>query len=138
MRSTNSDDADILRDLLERFSPEARWLGFLGGGVNSGSCRLATDRPMVLGLLGARSGPAGARSRTPLHAERAGRAEVAFEVADEWQGRGIATVLLAHLAELPGARHGHLHRLVLPPNHRMLQVFRDSGFPSRCAPGRAS
>ena len=29
------------------------------------------------------------------------RAEVAFLVADEWQGHGIATILLAHLAEAP-------------------------------------
>ena len=32
------------------------------------------------------------------------RAEVAFLVADAWHGRGIATILLAHLAEFAHAR----------------------------------
>ena len=60
----------------------------------------------------------------------AGRAEVAFTVADAWQGHGIATIMLAHLA---GAAQRHGIDLftaeVLPGNHRMIAVFRDSGFP---------
>ena len=32
--------------------------------------------------------------------ERPDRAEVAFAVADEMQGRGLATVLIAHLAQV--------------------------------------
>lgn len=51
---------------------------------------------------------AGDDERIVAHAgymrESAERAEVAFEVADDWQGRGIATVLLAHLAELAHTR----------------------------------
>jgi GNAT superfamily N-acetyltransferase len=35
------------------------------------------------------------------------RAEVAFLVADAWQGRGISTIMLAHLG---AARHHHVHR----------------------------
>ncbi|HEY5187788.1 MAG TPA: GNAT family N-acetyltransferase [Solirubrobacteraceae bacterium] len=57
------------------------------------------------------------------------RAEVAFLVADEWQGRGIATILLAHLADV-AERHGFetFTAEVMPANHRMIQVFRESGF----------
>ena len=58
------------------------------------------------------------------------RAEVAFLVADAWQGRGISTILLAHLA---GAADQHgistFVADVLPANHRMIEVFRQSGFP---------
>jgi acetyl coenzyme A synthetase (ADP forming)-like protein len=60
----------------------------------------------------------------------AGRAEVAFVVADKWQKRGIATIMLAHLAAA-AEQHGIpiFTAQVLPANHRMIQVFRDSGFP---------
>ncbi len=57
-------------------------------------------------------------------------AEVAFMVADAWQGRGISTIMLAHLAAI-AEQHG-LSRFsaeVLPGNHRMIEVFRESGFP---------
>ena len=67
-----------------------------------------------------------------------GRAEVAFLVADAWQGRGIATIMLRRLAEA-ARQHGILSFVaeVLPANHRMIEVFRDSGFPvsTRSIPG---
>jgi GNAT superfamily N-acetyltransferase len=62
--------------------------------------------------------------------EAPGRAEVAFVVSDALQGHGIATILLTHLAEVAAA-HGILvfTAEILPYNERMLDVFRDSGFP---------
>jgi acetate---CoA ligase (ADP-forming) len=61
-----------------------------------------------------------------------GRAEVAFAVADAWQGHGIATVLLAHLAQsASSAGIETFEATVLSSNHRMLQVFHDSGFLAR-------
>jgi len=60
--------------------------------------------------------------------ERADRAEVAFTVADELQGRGVATQLLAHLAGI--ARHLGIRTFVaevLPDNRAMLAVFEHSG-----------
>jgi len=66
------------------------------------------------------------------------RAEVAFVVSDAWQGRGVATILLAQLADA-AQRHGisTFTAAVLPVNHRMIEVFRESGFPvdTRSAPG---
>lgn len=58
-------------------------------------------------------------------------AEVAFLVSDAWQGRGIATLILAHLAAV-AERHGIslFTAEVLPNNHRMIEVFRESGFPA--------
>ena len=58
----------------------------------------------------------------------AGRAEVAFLVADAWQGLGIAPILLARLmarAETEGI--GRLLAEVLPRNHRMLAMFERTG-----------
>ena len=59
----------------------------------------------------------------------AGRAEVAFTVADAFQGRGLGTILLGQLAEI-GERNGivEFEAEVLPENHQMIDVFRESGF----------
>jgi RimJ/RimL family protein N-acetyltransferase len=57
-------------------------------------------------------------------------AEVAFVVADQYQGRGLGTVLLEMLAA--AGRSCQLDRFfaeVLAGNHRMLEVFRHTGFP---------
>jgi len=57
-----------------------------------------------------------------------GKAEVAFAVVDEYQGRGIAATLLRHLAAI--ARQAGLTELiaeVLSENIAMLKVFERSG-----------
>ena len=59
-----------------------------------------------------------------------GSAEVAFVVEEDYQGRGIASRLLAHLADL--ARSQSLTRFeadVLSQNSPMLAVFKRCGFP---------
>jgi RimJ/RimL family protein N-acetyltransferase len=56
-------------------------------------------------------------------------AEVAFVVADDYQGHGIAGEMLRVLAR--AARRNGITRFVasvLPDNHKMLQVFADSGW----------
>ncbi len=63
-----------------------------------------------------------------------GQAELAFAIADALQGHGLGTILIAHLAEVA---HEHGVALftaeVLPSNHRMVEVFRESGFPVETA-----
>src|SRR6185503_8617451 len=57
------------------------------------------------------------------------RAEAAFAVADEHQGRGIATVLLEELARIAVANGiTEFEADVLGENNRMLGVFGASGF----------
>lgn len=59
-------------------------------------------------------------------------AEVAFNVADAHQGRGLASVLLEHLAA--AARERGVRRFVaevLPQNGRMIGVFKDAGYAVR-------
>ncbi|HEX8997370.1 MAG TPA: GNAT family N-acetyltransferase [Ktedonobacterales bacterium] len=57
-------------------------------------------------------------------------AEVAFIVADAWQGRGVAGALLGAAADCARA-HGfrHLLAITLHSNTRMLTALRRSGFP---------
>jgi len=58
------------------------------------------------------------------------RAEVAFVVGDHYQGRGVATLLLEHLAGIArelGIRWFDAE--VLPGNTQMLEVFQHSGLP---------
>jgi RimJ/RimL family protein N-acetyltransferase len=58
-----------------------------------------------------------------------GRAEVALVVVDQYQGQGIASALLRHLAILArGAGIDELIAEVLPDNTSMLKVFEKSGF----------
>lgn len=60
--------------------------------------------------------------------EGSDRAEVAFTVGDEFQGRGVGTLLLEHLARLaPTLGIRHFDALVLPENRQMLEVFEHSG-----------
>ena len=59
-----------------------------------------------------------------------GKAEVAFAVIDEYQGQGIGTALMRHLAGIAGnAGLRELVADVLPENRVMLKVFAKSGFP---------
>jgi acyl-CoA synthetase (NDP forming)/GNAT superfamily N-acetyltransferase len=56
-------------------------------------------------------------------------AEVAFNVSDRHQGRGIGSVLLEHLAAI--GRDAGVRRFVadvLPQNRRMISVFADAGY----------
>lgn len=58
-----------------------------------------------------------------------GEAEVAFNVSDHHQGRGLGSVLLEHLAA--AARERDITRFVaevLPENRAMVQVFKDAGY----------
>ena len=76
------------------------------------------------------------RSGIVAHAEFAAdrsdpvTAEVAFLVRDDYQGRGLGTILLHRLAAIARARGmRRFYAYVLPVNDLMLKVFRNSGFP---------
>jgi len=58
------------------------------------------------------------------------RAEAAFVVLDEWQGRGIGSILLAHLARVArGSGVDVLYAIMRDPNPRILRMFESSGLP---------
>src|SRR5215217_6165907 len=131
VRAVRPDDLDGLRALLSGMSESSRWLRFLSAGANLDRAAAAgADPGDGAGLVVT----VGSEERIVAHAmfgiEAPGRAEIAFEVADEWHGRGIATILLAHLANV--ARRAGVRTFVAyvhPTNRRMIGVFRESGFP---------
>ena len=133
VRPIRPDDEPRLLDLLTSLSPDTRTLRFFSAGVNLAErARLdcQVDYVQTFGMV-ATTGP-GARivghaSYARTHEERA---EVAFTIADDYQGRGLGTLLLGQLAEVAAANGiRRFDAVVMPVNYRMLGVFRDSGFP---------
>ncbi len=129
VRQTGPGDVDGVAAFLRGLSPEAWWFRFLGSGPQADhAARALVERGTGLVAV------AGPEESVVAHAcfvpETRDRAELAVAVADAWQGHGIATLLLAHLAQLAEAS-GIMTFVawVHPANRRMLQVFRASGFP---------
>src|SRR6478735_7756576 len=126
-------DAPALRTFLEHLSENSRWLRFFSLGVNldkAAERAAAGDRPEGYGLIVTTGAEERVVANAVFELERPERAEVAFAVADEMQGRGLATVLIAHLAQVASARGvTTFTATVLPENRKMISVFRESGFP---------
>jgi acetate---CoA ligase (ADP-forming) len=129
VRPAVADDVDAVAAFLDGLSADARWFRFLGGGISAErAARGLIDRGV--GLVAT----AGVDGDVVAHAcfvpePKDERAELAFAVADAWQGRGIATLMLAHLEQLAEAAGiVTLTAVVHPSNYRMMTVLRDSGF----------
>ncbi len=132
LRRARADDEPALLAFLAGLAVESRRMRFAGIITDLAGLarRWATPEAGDCSLVGESGG------RLIAHGSynRAGRdtAEVAFVVADQFQGRGIATLLLDELASR--ARDAGIPTFfaeVLPENARMLEVFRESGFPTR-------
>jgi acetate---CoA ligase (ADP-forming) len=133
VRPLRSEDREALLSFFRGLSDEARGFRFFSPAADlDAATALAVDVDYRdrFGLVATR----GSERRIVGHAayRRAGdgRAEVAFAIADELQGHGLGTILLAHLAEVADEADIDVFEAeVLPANHRMLEVFRESGFP---------
>ena len=129
LRSVLPGDEPALRRFFEALSPESRHLRFFTGAPDlGGAARAAVEQATSgdIGLLATRGGAIVAHAICASIDE--GRAEVAFAVAEELHGEGLATLLLLRLAEAAAERGiGVLVADVLPANREMLAVFRDSG-----------
>ena len=142
LRSVLPGDEPALRRFFEALSPESRHLRFFTGAPDlGGAARAAVEQATSgdIGLLATRGGAIVAHAICASIDE--GRAEVAFAVAEELHGEGLATLLLLRLAEAAAERGiGVLVAHVLPANREMLAVFRDSGLatarPQRARHGR--
>ena len=133
IRPVRPDDADQLAAFLRALPDEDRRLRFFSLGANL--TRIARDETNVdyvrsLGLL-ATFGPDHRLVGHGLYApSQEGRAEVAFAIGRDFQGRGLATILLGQLAQAASANGIEtFEAVVLPDNRRMLDVLRESGFP---------
>jgi len=132
VRPVRADDAQPIRAFLEKLSRESIAFRFFGmpnlSWVTSWSVDVDyADRVAFVAEIGR---PRAIIAHAAYVRQDTERAEVAFMVADAWQGWGISTILLAHLAAVAD-RHGiaAFTAEVLPANHRMIEVFRESGFP---------
>ena len=128
VRATTAEDEPRLRTFLASLSQQSRWFRYFSAGVNLDRAARSAAAPDGLSLIAVH----GPEDTIVGHGTYVGskRAEVAFAVSDAWQGHGIATILLAHLAQAASAAGIETFTaVVLPENRRMLQVFHDSGFP---------
>lgn len=134
VRPIRPDDVDLLKEFHERQSDESIYLRFFAP-LKHLSDREATrfanvdyvQRVALIVEAGGRM--VGVARYDRLTGPDGPRAEVAFNIADEFQGRGVGSVLLEHLAAI-GAEAGVQEFVadVLPQNHKMMSVFTDAGF----------
>ena len=135
IRPIRPDDEAHLGAFLLGLSADSRALRFFGTTSDDAVIAYAhravdVDYDRHFGLIAV----AGAEERIVGHAAynspRGNSAESSFAVAEDYQGRGLGTILLGHLCEI-AATHGIriFEALVLPDNVQMLAVFREAGFP---------
>jgi acetyl coenzyme A synthetase (ADP forming)-like protein len=133
LRPVRAEDEAALLELFRGLGADSRMFRFFSGASDLAAAaeQLAdVDYEQRYGLVATR----GDGSRPIGHGAYVGtvpgRAEVAFAISDELQGQGLGTILLAHLAEVAGENGIEAFSAeVLPQNHRMVEVFRESGFP---------
>jgi acetate---CoA ligase (ADP-forming) len=131
VRPVRADEGEQIRTFLEGLSPESIGFRFFGAPdlnwVTAWSVDVDyADRFALVAVHGATPAIVAHAAYVRTHDDRA---EVAFLVADSFHGQGIATILLAHLASIAEV-HGitTFTAEVLPHNHKMIEVFRESGF----------
>jgi GNAT superfamily N-acetyltransferase len=129
-------DAPLIADGFERLSAETRRLRFLTSKptLSSSELRYLTEvdghRHEALGAVDPRTGHGVAVARFVRDLGDPTRAEVAVTVADEWQHRGLGTLLLERLSDR--AREEGVKRftaLVAGDNRRMQPLLNGLGAP---------
>jgi GNAT superfamily N-acetyltransferase len=136
IRAIAPSDKDLLFEHFSALSDESRYTRFFGAKRTLTRAELAgfteLDFDNQVGLAATMTD--GGRERfigvgRYFRTSDSTQAEVAFAVLDEYQGRGIATLLLEHLRRI--AHQAGITEFVadvMASNHHMLDVFRDSGF----------
>ena len=135
LRPIRPSDADLLVAFYDRVSPESKYLRFFAPypRLSRRDVKRFTevdyvDRVALILTLGGKMIGVGRWDRLD-DGDGSGKAEIAFLVEDAHQGRGVAQLLLEHLAEAARERGitGFVAE-VLPENRRMAQVFADAGY----------
>jgi len=137
VRVMRPEDEELLFELFKSLSADSRWLRFLSATSDSALAaeahrEAAVDYSRKFGLIAL----TGKDDRIVGHAFYTAitddRAEVAFAIADDYQGRGLATILLGQLAQVAAANSIHVFEAeTLSSNTAMLNVFRESGLPTK-------
>ncbi|HXG41485.1 MAG TPA: GNAT family N-acetyltransferase [Dehalococcoidia bacterium] len=135
LRPTVPEDEDALLQFYLGLSPQSLFFRFFTPVKDVTLSRwvrrvVRTPPEQGLGMVALWGDPPRIVAHALYHRLEGQRAEAAFAVADEFQGKGIGTLMLGILAEV-AARQGirTFEGTVLPENHRMLEVFREAGFP---------
>ncbi len=128
IRPVRAQDEAELGAMLDGLSQRSRLLRFFSGAADlREAAALAATAPGVVALAG---DPEHIVGHALYVRDLPRSAEVAFEVAEPWHGRGVGTVLLGAVAQRAAADGiDTLTAIVMPANHAMIDVFRDSGFP---------
>jgi acyl-CoA synthetase (NDP forming)/GNAT superfamily N-acetyltransferase len=132
LRPIHPDDADAVQAFHMRQSQDSIYMRFFAFKARLSSKELKRftevdfkDRVAFVITIGGEIIGIGRYDRLDDPAE----AEVAFNIADAHQGRGIGSILLEHLAA--AAQENGIRRFsaeVLPENRKMLMVFSDAGY----------
>ena len=137
IRPARPDDRERVEDYLIALSDETRRLRFWGVSVDItevAARSVDVDHVDHLMLLAFTGGPEGTVVGGAQYVREgaAHRAEVSVSVADALQGHGLGPILITHLAQAAQANGiDAFSARVLPENHRMIDVFRRSGFAVR-------
>jgi acyl-CoA synthetase (NDP forming)/RimJ/RimL family protein N-acetyltransferase len=131
LRPIRTTDAGLLVTFYARVSPESKYRRFFAPYpelTDRDVVRFTTvdysDRVGFIITLGADMVGVGGYERVDAE-----EAEVGFLVEDHQQGRGVAQLLLEHLAQ--AGRERGIQRFVadvLPDNFRMIRTFQDAGY----------
>lgn len=141
VRPIKPEDEKGLADFFSALSMESRILRFFAPVANadaSAKKMVQVDYKSQYGLV-AVAGQDGQIVAHAMYVEIEPRkAELALAVADSYQARGLGTILLGQLAEIASASGIDVFEaIVMPANHTMLSMLRESGFPvhGRSEPG---
>jgi acetyl coenzyme A synthetase (ADP forming)-like protein len=145
LRPARATDRGAVEDYLIGLSDESRRLRFWSTSIDVtdlAAKAVSPEYPDHLTLLAVTGGDAGhVVGGAQFIRENATRAELSVSVSDELQGSGLGSLLVGNLVDAAyEAGIVTLEARVLPENHRMIDVFRQSGYPIsiRAQPGSVS
>ncbi|MGZ8603677.1 MAG: bifunctional acetate--CoA ligase family protein/GNAT family N-acetyltransferase [Actinomycetota bacterium] len=133
VRPVRPTDTTRVEDYLIGLSPETRRLRFWSQAIDVRQLAqriVDVDYHDHLTLLVLQGGDEGRMIGGAQYIRiEGGRAEVSLSVTDDFQGKGMGSILLGQMAQ-EAARHGITTFVadVLPENHTMVNVFRATGF----------
>jgi acyl-CoA synthetase (NDP forming)/GNAT superfamily N-acetyltransferase len=136
LRTATREDVAAVESLMQSVSRESLAMRFMGAVAHVSRSVIEimctgepTDRLSLVAIVGQEPDFRVVGIGNYISLGVGGKAEVAFLVLDEFQGRGVSTLLLERLAGI-AAGNGFVgfEAEVLYENQPMINVFRDSGF----------